>query len=380
MDKGLSGNLSKINESGCFMQMQTLSDLYSEIADHSCIKRWFYYYNSVRSEYDIPHIQDCWENDESAYRFIEQYLRASGKAWDIIYGNNEYVRRAMRWRPRHIVSVFLLGIKVAESFGFFNASMNEGGFNFLYYWFLACLHHDIGYMHEKLGEENFNTIEREIRDDIIQSVGDGGLRALSGICEIKIKPLNSDDNRAIFKIYNKKIVELYLKNRARGKGEHENKIDHGIAGGILLYDMLKKIRDMRLENGEEESTFDTDTSIGLNVNKFDYREYGKVAEAIIVHNIRPYELEKYLEKEWYDKEIVTKNAGPHITCNHQLAFTLAIADTIEPLKNEISLDSVMIGEFNEGGNRGIHVQMDDFCGKIDEGIANLKDWVNVVVD
>lgn len=63
---------------------------------------------------------------------------------------------------------------------------------------------------------------------------------------LNIKYFSND----VFKTYSKEDVEIYFKGRAK-----ENLIDHGIVGGILLYDRLRKQFCKMFENRKDsEST------------------------------------------------------------------------------------------------------------------------------
>ncbi len=109
------------------------------------------------------------------------------------------------------------------SFGFDLNKRDVNNANLKYLWFLACLYHDIGYVYEETHScENL----REVREK--------GLIALREICGIKY--CEHDE----FRTYEKRVVNLYLKNRAKCTDKGIGKMDHGIVGGLMLYDRLRK--------------------------------------------------------------------------------------------------------------------------------------------
>ena len=107
---------------------------------------WKYY---SRLELDFP-----FENKRSANKFIKDYLQYSGKFDLYLKTDLESLRKL------HTVSVFFLGIHLIEKLqSFYNYDIEKfvDSYNtkinikraFSFYWFLTCLYHDIGYIHEQ---------------------------------------------------------------------------------------------------------------------------------------------------------------------------------------------------------------------------------------
>jgi len=98
-------------------------------------------------------------------------------------------------------------------------------------------------------------------------------------------------------------------------------IDHGILGGILLFDRLVKIRRAKKAN-QEESLF---------WGKKLENNYMLAANAISLHNIwLPEEKNIELYKQFELDSLV--NAGKAKFSDFPLYYMLGIVDTIEPLK------------------------------------------------
>src|SRR5699024_1552141 len=141
------------------------------------------------------------------------------------------------------ISTYLLGIRLAELFKILpygnkanevNDPYSKDGFNFKYYWFLACLYHDVGYVYENSTylDESIKGKQKRINklQDNLSALQTDGLEAIQEICDIRYL------HNRVFKTYDRSEIDLYLKGRATCC----NCIDHGIAGGLMLYDKLRK--------------------------------------------------------------------------------------------------------------------------------------------
>lgn len=89
-------------------------------------------------------------------------------------------------------------------------------------WFLTCLYHDVGYGYEKDDGKGKAALENKLDQ-----------KGLEGLKEFLSLGYVCDD---VYKTYQKEMVNLYFKSRLKGR----EKLDHGIVGGLLLYDRLRK--------------------------------------------------------------------------------------------------------------------------------------------
>ena len=351
--------------------MQTLEECYKEIAkDHD---RWSYY------DQNSPDICNTWENEERVYKFIKDYFTYAGKSEVVTDEHLRAHKGRIEGRAPHIISTFLLGIKIAESFGIDITTRNSNSMNFKYYWFLTCLYHDFGYAYESAPDCKGLTKVRV-----------NGIDALKEICDLQHTMATCE-----FQTYPKGIVDFYLKYRAADCA----KLDHGIVGGLLLYDKLKKQFYMAQQNeniqlcAEDKSSFLLKQPDGHTLcwSVCDFAAYAKAADAIISHNIWKKTLKDFYKKYETDEGFSKADQGiimsdEKITLSdNELGFILAIADTIEPLKKNVPLDSFMI-ESLPGGEKGFelhinkgNINLDTSKGFIDN-IKSLKDWVDVDVE
>ncbi len=390
--------------------MQKLNELYTEIRNQP--ERWLYYSNM----YDallFPVIQDYFNDKEEAYNFILKYFYIGGKSLvfkdlrnDITgkSGETPNIARSIEYHACHTVSAFFLGIKIAEIFNVRNGEeiLDTYGIklNFLYYWFLTCLYHDIGYLYERIPVGNETNGHRTI-----DTVARRGFNALREICRIEY--LEGIDRNRIFVTYDYEIAEFYLKSRAGIGREEERVIEHGLAGGILLYDRLRKQFEIAFKNREEKERYPTreifyvlqdgDRNKKLWFKAEDYDAYARAADAIISHNIwldtlREYIRSPEIRNDYGNSAINAINEADFIEPRikrdgNELAFILALADTIEPVKRGIPLDHIEIDESNE--NEVLILKIDtnfeenssvkQSCMDLIKYILDLENWVKVRV-
>lgn len=319
-----------------------------------CKNRWSYYDNPPYLSYNTLFI----END--SFEFIKEYFSCGGK--EKLF-EDEYIDREsdiIKKRAPHIVSTFLLGIIIAESFGLDLCKNDDNAMNLKYLWFLSCFYHDIGYIYEE------NPCCKQLR-----KIQTKGLAALKNICDIKY--YEKDE----FRTYNERNIDLYLSYRAKCSNGKMGVIDHGIAGGLMLYDRLRKNYEQAWEKASTTDKNLTKNSFNYNSLYFStkhFQYYAKAADAIISHNIWLDTLKKCLEKKGKEYKENSK-----IKANNKVAFILALADTIEPIKrygffalNEISYEKI------ENGFAMLMPNIDD--NNAYKYLIDLQNWVDVSVD
>lgn len=229
---------------------------------------------------------------------------------------------------------------------------------------MACLYHDIGYVYEN----DYNCMN-------LRMVQKEGLNALKDICNIKCLR-----NNELFKTYKKRDIDLYFSNRAICSSGNIGKIDHGIVGGLLLYDRLRKnFYEARNKANRNDPNFSMDKFEynELNYSKTHFEYYAEAADAIIAHNIWINTLNEYLTK---NNKVPLE--GNKIDKNNRLAFVLALADTLEPIKKYGIFALNMISfEKTKDGKGGFDLIMPDEMKENDYNyICNLSDWINVDVN
>lgn len=348
--------LKEFNKKEGFL-MGTLKELYKDLIED--LDSWLYYHsNQPRLKYEMLF------DKTASYDFIKNYFKCGGKGK--VFEDDPYIIKyeyVLKERSPHIVSTFLLGIQIAKSLKFDINMKNNDNINFIYLWFMACLYHDIGYVYEN----DYNCMN-------LRMVQKEGLKALKEICDIKYMCNNE------FKTYKKGYIDLYFSNRAICSSGNIGKIDHGIVGGLLLYDRLRKnFYEARKKANKNDPNFSKDKFEynELNYSKTHFEYYAEAADAIIAHNIWINTLNEYLTK---NNKVPLE--GNKIDKNNKIAFILALADTLEPIKKYGIFALNMISfEKTKDGKDGFDLIMPDEMKENDyRYICNLSDWINVNVN
>lgn len=335
--------------------METIRNILDYYNDHP--DDWSYYHNV---NMDIKYVLD---NSDEALRFIKEYFCLGGKSEAFLNIDNRQLGRIPSKRFIHIVSTFFLGLKVAECCGISTAERNSRNMSFQYYWFLSCLFHDIGYIYENEAATNH-----------IQAVARDGLEEIRTVCNVSRTPYS------IFMTYPREIVELYLKHRATGTG---GKIDHGISGGLVLYDRLRKQFEReyrhRCDPAETRYSFHVEKNGRLlHYSRSHFDDYAKAADAIVAHNIWQQKLREYLIDENNMVLLRLANSLPKkISVANELCFILCVTDSIEPLKrNPVYIDQV---NFSFENNEITIYPTADVYHNVYSDIKDLGAWLDINV-
>ena len=274
-------------------------------------------------------------------------------------------------RDIHTVSVFILGIEIARKM------KNRILGNELFIWFLMCLYHDMGYKLENKTDlvKEYYTLDKFLQKN-----------------EIK-------EEYNIFKVYKKKtLCENYYRYRAEDRyrtTEHgvikeHGVIDHGIAGGIILYKVL--VKNYEMVKRKSENNKDSFEYNNLIFSTDNFKDYAKAAIGIIRHNMW-YANKSDDCKTYYEfglDDLISEPQNKICYTDDRLLFLLCLADTIEPLKNSDikEYNKVLEGIYMDVKNINnqnnskitITIQVSDKLENKDKLIKNclsLNSWMNV---
>lgn len=263
-------------------------------------------------------------------------------------------------RNVHTVSLFFLGIYLYDELDWIGKCESEKS-NFLFLWFLACLYHDVGYYFENNEHkcEQQKTIEEFIYENDIKE--DSNLLRTNND---NIYPYSS-----LLKGYYKYTVEML---------EH---LDHGITGGIILYDRLVRNAKVHGENYCED---------GILFSSKLYPDYRKAADAVARHNIwfakkgKHEERIKKYKKYGIDNELVINRECERQSLSNDniIYFLLCLADSIEPVKiySCVKPEAVLKRIKVDVDNNEITFGFTDNILKKEimfEKVGGLEDWLNV---
>lgn len=287
--------------------------------------------------------------------FIESYFKRGGKIE--VLRSTGIIADNIRL-PNHINSVFFLGILFYYRTNFhrdYKIENNDPGYStFPFIWFLIALFHDNAYQME---DEKELTAIATIEDLYAH------FKIKHLLLDAKIKTNCGDlmEARKNYFAYRKNIWKV---------------VDHGILGGILLYDRLVKIRR------EKKRQHEDDLFWGKNLEA----QYLLAANAISLHNI-------WLPQKGAEPIYQQYGLGKLLSftkikfADFPLFYILGIVDTIEPLKtykddgfsDQYILNNLYF-EFSAGGVAVSYNEASflDFC-KLKEKTKYFKDWVDIEV-
>ena len=243
--------------------------------------------------------------------FIEEYIIKSGKKRLIEVGDDLF-NTDNNTRLAHTHSVFFLGALVYKHTilnktafkGYSNKNAEFELFPFL--WFLTSLFHDSKF------DDEINAEMRVIKDNISDFLIENDIKYI-------INKENNFSEHAPFHLIDS--LDAYFKYR---KGE--NRKDHGISAGFLLYDRLVKNRKTQNKKNPESIYWKEE------LDKY----YLEASTVIATHNIWLPKIgdcktiKKYLDHDLCE---LVKNINYKISHkDYPLLFLLGLVDTIDPVK------------------------------------------------
>jgi hypothetical protein len=333
--------LASVISSKAKKQKNMLIDKYRQIFNSP--NEWKYYDG-------LYFYENPFDNKDEAKYFIHRYFET---------GNKESVLDTKitsdKLRDIHSISAFFLGVLLKPL-----CIIPELQPDFRYLWFIACLYHDYGY-HIEINKKKYPPQRCN-------------LTYIIDVLEIKHNLLKSKFD-SLFTVGTIKRYYRYCQKK-------HNYINHGIIGGLLLYDKLKK-------NFEENKDKALLKNPNLNPNDFIYNNlhwssshedyYKLVASSIISHNIwlayNKVDIEKY--KKYKLKKLIINSPDQRLACvTNPFLFLLLLADTIEPIKvftqckNNSILEKVNIETNN---NRQINIT-------VTESDIDYQEWFNKIID
>ena len=197
-------------------------------------------------------IDECQYITEGNYSLEDLFIKEKGEEWIMaLLGVSpaspfaERIRQMSQPRLIHTITTYLLGCHIQENLllsfdtlpRIFSAKTKGSAFSF--FWSMACLCHDMGYMYEN--EKNYKDRKKEM-------LTPESRKALLGLT-IDVLSLDKaflDDlglNKDEYEWVEKSIDLVNRYNEFR-VGLH-NTIDHGIAGALIMFDYMMSIADIR---------------------------------------------------------------------------------------------------------------------------------------
>lgn len=268
---------------------------------------WNYYQNGVAC---IDKIESFNDSDD----FIKRYFEVADKRSILI---KEDKRNPILQKSKHVVSVYFLGALINEILWpyphiFNSKSGKDFKSDFLFVWFLTCLYHDYYFEIEDKKRicEEYPNITRFQK----------GFNVSYNLLRRKPEYIPSGIKKSIVNYYKYRIRKW-------------NVVDHGIAGGIIMFD---KLIGNRRQQEEEQATGARPSP--LNFSKFIEKFYVEASYAVAAHNIffpnnedDIHIYQKHNLDSLINQDKISYKSAPFL-------FFLGLVDTIDPVKTFNCLD------------------------------------------
>ena len=323
------------------------------------------YNNQYWNYYRNPFISNPIESPNESLSFIEEYFQAGQKGFVInpFIDSSDYLHSAYSltsFRSTHTISTFFIGLSLCKWIYGENLSI-ENNYPFSYFWFLACLYHDYGYIVES-NKNVFPVIRTHINHNI-----DLEYYKANAILKKKLKisctiyssirhgQQYHDDNILIEMIYaslrqnqrhvqfNNGIIKSGYSNSSLllakyfslfVNDENNSFYNHGIIGGQIFFDKMIK----NYLQAYHKACLARPVNFGdfyFKDKHFcldQFRIFTYITDSIMAHNVwvaNDDNRESYIE--YGLNELLPENFKK-ISQRNPLLYILSIADNIEPYK------------------------------------------------
>lgn len=326
--------------------MTEILQIYKELFSDKL--KWRYYSKMNINPFD---------SDSDTKDFITRFIELSGKSNDNpLYDN---INKLDNKRIRHIVSTFFLGTyiyfnvepikdSIDKVISRFKKQNPDSKIEFSFVWFLICLFHDLGYAIED--KEKFNDF-----DDFIKG---------------KVKYFLNE--RVGVPAFYESVYENYFNYRLKSRNVCIRKPDHGICGGIILFNKLNEILLRKQANKESEGLYWNQKLINI---------YRHASWVILCHNIFFIKKGDIAEQEYLDNKlnalILNEKETTKINIKkHGFLYLFMLVDSIDPIKIANTFDSLTNFKF-EISNNNLCFEIDDEAKRNDyfKKVLDLKLWL-----
>lgn len=266
-----------------------------------------------------PILEPDFNEPTTSFKFIKDYFAAGGKEEAFSLGFEKELKESEK--NQHTVALYFLGLHLSKLVegtlsNFLENNLKDTSWcNFKHTWFLTCLYHDTA-----------NVIETSAYKKEMLGFFLGANNIYHNI--YRHTPKSPDAQLFTF-------PEELVKNYFNYRIEHCICVDHGILGGYLLFDRLKKnynaaYRNLKIQNPlankYEEFEFEYLT---WRIEHLDL--FAIIADSIIAHNIWFSHDDKLYCHYGLDPLIISKKNKISLY-DRPLLFFLSLLDTIEPVK------------------------------------------------
>jgi len=349
--------------------------------------------------------------------FIRKYFDYGGKGMVVA----ELINEMEPMRHYHTISTFFIGLlikkKICPTLEIINDADENDNFEFSYLWFLVCLFHDMGYVQEK--DWTYKYKYRENSNDYIRNYGKGKWRnhrdkgyefddlgIVYAVPSI-VKRMTSKCKDMDFKksgsylvrfnneieisdaMYSRKTILNYLEFCKMD--ENIRHYDHGIVGGLWLYDSLMKNYNKQfvIKKRTDKNIDFYNFSIPENLHFFAEQRniFAYLADCINAYNMWPANEGTNQKYKKCKLDELTKERFKLIRFrDNPILFILALADTLEPIKTYADLH---MSEIEIWSGIDIEIEQDSLIIKVLDNrmpfdriaskVIGIDEWIDVKI-
>lgn len=358
--------------------------------------------------------------------FIQEFFDFGGKGMVIagLFNEMEPMRHS------HTMSAYFIGLLLKQQICpnlELLSDIEYNNYKFSYIWFIVCLFHDMGYAqendwkykfkyrHDSREFENYLKESKNLNSDLNKEVNYIFKRRPFGQY-----PVENSDLGVIFDaphkyVYNSPFKHAndgirfsngtYIRNPRYSKDtilnyleyckmfEEINHYDHGIVGGVWLYDSLVKnhYKQYIVETKRHKSYININCFINsdnLLFSKEQWKIFSYLADCIISHNIWPANNERNdLYRECELDELLLGEFKTISFRENPVLYLLAIADTLEPIKlfsqEKLTEKEILDGISVEISSQNITMQITDLrlpFERLSNKVRDIELWLDTRVD
>lgn len=369
-----------------------MKNLYDGLKDESQKEDVCYYEERRQDSVDFESLLSASPGcrEDKAWNFITQYFTAGGK--DFIVEGDFKPEMKSSGKHGHTVILYLLGCYLknivddklsSKLIAIIPSMQKDKWYNFTYSWFLSCLFHDVASKIEGEPAEKFE----------LYSNSEAMFKA---VCvEYGIENLFfENDVMKNHLTYSVETYKEYLYYRIKN-----GSVDHGILGGLLLYDRLYKnywenhklYTESGFPSSKENQKLFFFKNLTWRIEHLDH--FAFLADSIAAHNIWHQKQEEFENGKCPNIKIenlsqVISQQGQRITLDSSpLAYFLGVLDTIEPSKRFCTtpLEDVLKGISISYDEDHIQINVSSALTEKEEyekwrdGVQSLGGWLGVTV-
>lgn len=272
----------------------------------------------------------------------------------------ERIERASVERLSHTASTFLLGIAIRDHLDLRFKQLpriiaNNNADTFHFFWSIICLCHDLGYEYENKCCDLKLMVTPEGRKKLFNISHDLFLVNETELDRLGIKSGSDERNWILNAILLARKYDSY-RRQEKHSDSHKPVIDHGIAGALILYDilyqkyekLLKNRRDLRRQRimRNEADVEPTGYLVGVEKEASAVRFIAcslVIACTVARHNMW---LAKDDQRDFYMKYglelLLPENPAAKVSMDlplDQMLFLLGFMDTVDPVKGIYTRDA-----------------------------------------